>query len=952
MTGEKGGEQRLFRYYPEDFAALPVRVVHMDLVFDVYDGHTRVVSALTAETFDAPLASLALNARDLDILRVESGGYAVTHTYDRNAALLTVAFDPPVPPRTRFTLDTETICRPSSHVLEGLYYDGLRPGGPPTQITQCQQWGFQRLVPCLDDMTAKCTYTTAIVADSGYTNTISNGDPIGPRIPCAPGRSVQRYENTRTPMAPYLFFLGVGCYDTYRREFEYPDGRMFSLEILAKPGSDPEGAERALDILADAVMWIHLFTGPAQYRDRETREEVWRLVRVRDGAKRSGDLEALEKTRKTLKDLISTITPGYAYTGAIYREIAMQNSDFGGMENVGNTTIAANRIMPGPETTDPAFEYLVRVKVHEYYHNENGSEVTGRSPFEIWLNEAVTVHVENQHHAFLFGEAYSRIKTVLDLLDPAAGTLTLDRGAGSMPIEPDGFNDPNDLITGVTYVKAPEFVRMIETLMGKEAFAEALGRYHDRFRHANASRTDWLRCMEEVSGQDFGRMAAVWLKEKEYPVLTVTPAYDPASRRFTLAYSQSRSPGGRLREFPFRFALVDADGRDIRETTVRIADEAGEIVLDGVDRPAFLSLNRGYSFYGKTAYRPPEDELYLQVERDPDVVGRFTAFLALADREMLRLLEEPGAAVSDRFADLCAALLADDSLMEEAGGQFLTIFPSVEDERFAHRYRTLHDARRTILTAVAARGGETLLHVYRQAAEDAPPGPGSLEGEAAAIRHRQRKNACLSILATRDTPEVHQMLLRQFREAAAATDRLAAFSLILESSAPERLEILEAFAAVSAKSPVAWESFLGTVAGSDCDDLVPILERIESSPAFAFEQADQQRALYGRFALNRKRSLETEEGRDYLTEVLRRLAPVNEYSTVRALDAFAFIDKMEPRHRVPAVAVLAGLLAGLDPGAYPAVYNNARRFLLGAPEGVRAYEEEHGTIPALREPGP
>ncbi|KLK88432.1 peptidase [Methanoculleus sediminis] len=951
MTGE-GGERRLFRYYPEDFGALPVRVVHMDLVFDVYDGHTRVVSALTAGTLDAPLSSLSLNARDLDILRVESAGRAVTHTYDRDAATLTVAFDPAVPPRTQFTLETETICRPSTHVLEGLYYDGLCPGGPPTQITQCQQWGFQRLVPCLDDMTAKCTYTTTIVADNGYTNTISNGDPAGDRIPCAPGRSVQRYENTRTPMAPYLFFLGVGCYDTHRREFEYPDGRTFALELLAKTGSDAAAAERALDILADGVMWVHLFTGPEQYRDRETREEVWRLTRVRDEAKRSGDLEALEETRKTLKELISTITPGYAYTGAVYREIAMQNSDFGGMENVGNTTIAANRIMPGPDTTDPAFEYLIRVKIHEYYHNENGSEVTGWSPFEIWLNEAVTVHVKNQHHAFLFGEAYSRIKTVLDLLDPAAGTLTLDRGAGSMPIEPDGFNDPNDLITGVTYVKAPEFVRMIETLMGREAFAEALGRYHDRFRHANASRADWLRCMEEVSGQDFSGMAAVWLKEKEYPVLAVSPAYDPAARRFTLAYRQSRSPGGRLRQFPFRFALVDARGGEIRETTVRIADEAGEIVLDGVDRPAFLSLNRGYSFYGKTAYRAPEDELYLQVERDPDIVGRFTAFLALADREMLRILEEPGAAVSDRFADLCAALLADDSLMNEAGGQFLTIFPSVEDERFAHRYRALHDARQAIYAAVAARGGETLLRIYRQAAKDTPAGPGSLEEEAAAIRNRQRKNTCLSILATLDTPEVHRLLLHQFREATAATDRLAAFSLILESSAPERQEILEAFGAFSTTSPVAWESFLAAVAGSDCDDLVPILERIESSPAFAFEQADQQRALYGRFALNRKRSLETEEGRDYLAEVLRRLAPVNEYSTVRALDAFAFIDKMEPRHRIPVVGVLAGLLAGLDPGAYPAVYNNARRFLLGAPEAVRAYEEEHGAIPALREPGP
>ena len=125
-------------------------------------------------------------------------------------------------------------------------------------------------------------------------------------------------------------------------------------------------------------------------------------------------------------------------------------------------------------------------------------------------------------------------------------------------------------------------------------------------------------------------------------------------------------------------------------------------------------------------------------------------------------------------------------------------------------------------------------------------------------------------------------------------------------------------------------------------------KRIESSPAFAIEQADQQRALYGRFALNRKRSLETDEGRTYLSEILRRLAPINEYSTVRVLDAFAFIDAMEPEHRVPTVAVLADLLTSIDPLAHPSVYNNIRRFLLGAPEAARAYEAEHGEIPGLK----
>ena len=156
----------------------------------------------------------------------------------------------------------------------------------------------------------------------------------------------------------------------------------------------------------------------------------------------------------------------------------MQNSDFGGMENVGNTTISANRIMPFPSMTDAAYKYLAKVKVHEFYHNLNGSEVTGWSPFEIWLNEAVTVHVENQYHAFHAGEDYSRLQTVLSLLAPGSGTFDLDNGAASLPVEPDGFDDPNELITDITYMKAPEFVRMIETLMGKEMFVKGLDLYH------------------------------------------------------------------------------------------------------------------------------------------------------------------------------------------------------------------------------------------------------------------------------------------------------------------------------------------------------------------------------------------------------------------------------------------------------------------------------------------
>ncbi len=277
-------------------------------------------------------------------------------------------------------------------------------------------------------------------------------------------------------MAPYLFFLGCGTYDTFSQECEYPDGKQCSLELLVPPGSDPEIAGQALDILHDAVLWVNLFTGPGTYDKISVRERLYQMTRNLDHYKKiNPDSPQLQKPRLELHALIDQIVPGYEYTGMTYREIAMQNSDFGGMENVGNTTITANRIMPFPFMTDSAYEYLVKVKVHEFYHNLNGSEVTGWSPFEIWLNEAVTVHIENQYHAFHFGEDYSRLQTVISLLAPGSGTLELDSGAASLPVEPDGFNDPNEPDHGHHVHESPGIRENDRDSHGKRAVCEGAG---------------------------------------------------------------------------------------------------------------------------------------------------------------------------------------------------------------------------------------------------------------------------------------------------------------------------------------------------------------------------------------------------------------------------------------------------------------------------------------------
>ncbi len=878
----------------------------------------------------------------------------VSYRYRKDDAILEIYFREEIPPHTEVAVITDTVCRPTKNILEGLYYDETPAGAPPQQITQCQQWGFQRIVPCIDDMTAKCTYTTTIIADSRYTNLITNGDVVVERHTVKPGRDKIVYDNSVTPMAPYLFFLGVGTYATFKREFEYPDGGTFMLELLVPPESNVAAAEKALDILHDSIMWVYLFTGPEQFDEEKlpVRKEIWDLVRMRElmklEAKPEFTPEELEKVRNRLAELDSTISPGYRYTGTVYREIGMQNSDFGGMENVGNTTITTNRIMPFPQTTDPAYEYMVRVKVHEYHHNQNGSEVTGRSPFEIWLNEAVTVHVEEQHHAFFFGEDYQRLSRVLELLAPASGTFALDSGAASIPIIPDGFNDPNDLITAVTYVKAPEYARMIESLIGPDTFVRGLDRYFKKFKHSNASTQDWIEAMEEESGQPLKEMSETWLRQKKFPVVEVSAEYDRIARKFTLFLKQKYPAGGKSWEFPFRAALVDENGDDLAEVLERVSGETTEITIENVDMPAFLSLNRGYSFYGKLVYRASPDELLMQVRKDTDTIGRFTAFYTLVDREKLRLLKNPEARPSEDFVELYYRLLNDRQLLEKAGGQFLTIFESVEDEEFAHRYQALYEVRQELLKAVAWKYKNSMISAYHFFENASSPWDPTLEETARTIKSRQAKNICLGILATLDTPDIHDMIKQQFETATCATDRLSAFAAYLNSSAPDKFEILRAFEAESKKSLVAWEAFLSVIGSNSSADAVELVREMERSDAFRIEQANDQRALYGSFARNRKKSLQTKEGRALFEEILRKLAPVNEYSTVNMLNAFANIDQMESKYHIPLVKILANLLAELDPLKFPSVYNRIRKLLLGAPKAVKTYGIEHGDIPGLQ----
>ncbi len=145
----------------------------------------------------------------------------------------------------RFKLRTRTRCVPSDNILEGIYKDTTPPGAPQQFMSQCQQWGFQRIMPIFDDCRAKCTMTTVIEADARYTHLISNGNISRDQNPDAapelkpndPTRKIITFEND-IPMAPYLFLACVGTWDTLADEVILDSGKKVRLEYLVPPGRD------------------------------------------------------------------------------------------------------------------------------------------------------------------------------------------------------------------------------------------------------------------------------------------------------------------------------------------------------------------------------------------------------------------------------------------------------------------------------------------------------------------------------------------------------------------------------------------------------------------------------------------------------------------------------------------------------------------------------------------
>jgi len=878
--------KRKYIYRRSAFKPLPARLEHMDIYISFHEDriearNTLYITALT------DLPKIKLDAKGLKILSVRQVSpikAKLRHSCNHKANRLTITLPSPLKAGESIAIAIESISTPSDNILEGIYRDTTPPGAPQQYMSQCQQWGFQRIMPVFDDCTAKCTMITTLEGDTRYTHLISNGN-ISPTanpdakpepLPEDPSRMTITYENM-IPMTPYLFIACAGTWDELADTVTYPSGRKVRLEYLVPRGS-VDGARIPMEILKDSMQW-------------------------------------------------HARTQNYEYKRDVYRTICMEKSNFGGMENVGNTTIVTSAALIDDFISDARLEYAHGVIIHEFEHNQCGSDVTMETPFDIWLNEAFTVDVERQYSAFRFDPACQRLDEVDAMRSPVGGPLAIEDAGHRGNILRTGFNDPDELIDGVTYVKSAEVIRMLRTILGADNFTKAKDLYFSRYTGGNANTDQFFACFEEVSGRDLTQFKREWLTTIGYPVVTAKWKYSRKAKRLRINLEQTRTGKGRHHHVPVQLAAVDSEGNDIPASvrTVELTGRKQSVLVEDIEEPAFLSLNRDCSFYGTFHDESATvDHLLRQVKLDPDTFNRVEAMRKITDLQRITLLHDPIAEIDARWLYLYRDVAANPSVPTGVRAYLLRIDEQSSDRKYLPWYPERNRARSLLMKKASGHCWDELMSIFESTDTYT-----RTKNPADGIPARSLRNTVLRVLSEMDTPDTHAMSEGHLNEAWNITDKTTALACIQASSHPNRLEILERVFETWRHHLNGYSSYLAVIASGTHDDVFEQIAREENRSCFNINHPNHARALYLSMTMN-NRMLWTEAGQDWLAETAARMARVNDFTASRMVDCLQLVGKMRDNLRPLVINTLKRIEREIDSSKAPMTEARVEAFLKGA----------------------
>jgi aminopeptidase N len=841
---------RLADYQPPDFL-----IDAVDLVFELGDADTRVKSRLRIRRnpqASDPTAPLHLDGEELTLLSLALDGEALgANRYQLPSEGGLILADVP----DAFTLDVEARISPASNTaLSGLYMSG------GNFCTQCEPEGFRRITYFIDRPDVMARYTTTIIAEKArFPVLLSNGNPVE-RGENGDGRHWAKWVDPH-PKPSYLFALVAGDLIAVRGSFTTRSGKEVALAIWVRPG-DEDKCGHAMASLKKAMRWD---------------EEVF----------------------------------GLEYDLDVFNIVAVSDFNMGAMENKGLNIFNTRYVLAKPETaTDTDYQNIEAVIAHEYFHNWTGNRVTCRDWFQLSLKEGLTVFRDQEFSADQGSRAVRRIAEVRTL---RAIQFPEDDGPLAHPVRPDSYIRIDNFYTPTVYNKGAELVRMIHTLIGKEAFRRGMDLYISRHDNHAATIEDFVAAMQDASGVDLGQFKR-WYEQAGTPEITIDGRWDAATRCYELTAAQNvpATPGQPEKVpmlIPLAMGLIGTDGAELptrlqgeeaSRTGTRViplAEARQSFYFLDVPAPPVPSLLRSFSAPAKLKGLSLEQLKFLAVH-DAEPFARWEAGQQVATKLLLDRIaaHQRGESPAPLDPDLVAAMrrtLADADRDPAFAAEAL-VLPSeafLADQLAVVDVDAIHAARETARAAIGEALGAQLAAGY-QALADA--GPYRIDGTS--IGRRALRNACLAYLAAADPEKGAALAMAQFDAGRNMTDVLAALTVLTELDRPEREAALARFYERWSHDDLVIDKWFALQARSPLPQTPERVRELTRHPAFKHKNPNRVRALVGTFSQANQLRFHDTGGAGYilLADEVIALDPINPTTAARLVQPLGSWRRHDP----------------------------------------------------------
>ncbi len=822
--------------YLHDYTPPAFLIDTVDLDVAIFDDHARVSSRLVMRR--NPLApdanaGLALDGEDIELesLRVDGRTLAPgEYALRQDKLLLNIEL------HDAFILESVSRIEPDKNTqLSGLYRskDGY--------FTQCEAEGFRRITWFLDRPDVMAKYTVTIHADkTKFPVLLGNGNPVGTGNESGGRHWAKWVDPFRKPS--YLFAMVAARLDVLEDAFVTRSGRKVRCAVYVEPGK--------LDQCAHAMA-------------------------------------ALKKSMKWDEDVF-----GLEMDLDHYMIVAVGDFNMGAMENKGLNIFNTKYVLARPDTaTDTDFQNIDRVVAHEYFHNWTGNRVTCRDWFQLSLKEGLTVFRDQQFGMDMHSAGVTRIQEVRQL---RAAQFPEDAGPMAHPIRPASYAEINNFYTATVYEKGAEVVRMIHTLIGREAFRAGMDLYFKRHDGQAVTCEDFLAAMQDASGVDLAQFER-WYNQAGTPKLVARGEYDANARRFVLTLAQEypatayekRLAGAAATRgayyMPVVVGLLDASGREIAlrlagesaacgtSRVLSLTEERQSFVFEDVDSIPVPSLLRGFSAPVVLDYPYAEVELTHLMAHDSDAFNRWEAGQRLATQILLRGARAFGAGTGEScdwipaaYVDAMRTLLAsafadggDPALVAEA-----LALPSeivlAEAMEGPVDPDAIHTARQTLRGHLARALEAPFAAAYRELAIDAAYSPDAKQAGARALR-----NACLGYLAEIGGEAATALAGKQFDAATNMSDSMAALAALANMPGEARKQALDAFLARWKNEALVVDKWFSVQALSRLPDTGARVRELLMHPAFDIRNPNKVYALIRVFCAGNPKHFHAADGSGY-----------------------------------------------------------------------------------------